>query len=45
MVQQLKLCTPNAGGSGSMAGQETRSHMLQLRILFMAMKTCAAKIN
>ena len=27
MVQWLRLCTPNAGGPGSIPGQETRSHM------------------
>ena len=26
-----KLCTPNAGDPGSIPGQGTRSHMLQLR--------------
>ena len=29
-VQWLRLCTPNAGGLGSIPGQGTRSHMLQL---------------
>ena len=28
----LRLCTPNAGGPGSIPGQGTRSHMPQLRI-------------
>ena len=32
VVQWLKLHTPNAGGPGSIPGEETRSHMLQLRI-------------
>ena len=27
MVQWLKLCSPNAGGLGSIPGQGTRSHM------------------
>ena len=31
MVQWLRLCTPNAGDPGSILGQGTRSHMLQLR--------------
>ena len=31
VVQWLRLCTPNAGGSGSIPGQGTRSHMLQLK--------------
>ena len=30
-VQWLKLHAPNAGGPGSIPGQGTRSHMLQLR--------------
>ena len=32
MVQWLRLLTPNAGGPGSIPGQGTRSHMLQLRV-------------
>ena len=32
MVQWLRLFTPNAGGPGSIPGQETRSHMSQLRV-------------
>ena len=31
MVQWLRLCTPSAGGLGSIPGQGTRSHMPQLR--------------
>jgi len=31
MVQWLRLQAPNAGGQGSIPGQGTRSHMLQLR--------------
>ena len=31
VVQWFRLHTPNAGGSGSIPGQGTRSHMLQLR--------------
>ena len=27
VVQWLRLCTPNAGGLGSIPGQGTRSHM------------------
>ena len=30
-VQWLRRRTPSAGGPGSIPGQETRSHMLQLR--------------
>ena len=33
VVQQLRLCAPNAGGPGSIPGQGTRSHMLQLKVL------------
>ncbi|TEA25801.1 hypothetical protein DBR06_SOUSAS1210090, partial [Sousa chinensis] len=32
VVQWLRLCTPNAGDLGSIPGQGTRSHMLQLRV-------------
>ena len=38
VVQWLRLYTPNAGSLGSIPGQETRSHMLQLRIQHVAMK-------
>ena len=31
VVQWLALCVPNAGGPGSIPGQEARSHMPQLR--------------
>ena len=31
-VRWLRLCSPNAGGPGSIPGQGTRSHMAQLRI-------------
>ena len=39
MVQWLRLHTANAGGSGSIPGQGTRSHVLQLRA------TTAKQIN
>ena len=45
MVQWLSLCTPSAGGSGSVPGQGTRSHMLQLKILCAATRLSAAEIN
>ena len=32
VVQWLRLCTPNAGGPGSIPGGGTRSYMLQLRV-------------
>ena len=31
VVQGLRLCARNAGGPGSIPGQGTRSHVLQLR--------------
>ena len=37
-VQWLRLCTPNAGGLGSIPGQGTRSHMLQRRIRALQLK-------
>ena len=38
LVQWLRLHTPNAGGPGSIPGQGTRSHMLQLNIPYTEMK-------
>ena len=32
VAQRLRLCTPEAGGLGSIPGQGTRSHMQQLRL-------------
>ncbi|TEA42091.1 hypothetical protein DBR06_SOUSAS37310005, partial [Sousa chinensis] len=32
VVQCLRLCTPNAGGPGSIPNQGTRSHLPQLRV-------------
>ena len=32
MVQWRRLHVPNAGGLGSILGQGTKSHMLQLRL-------------
>ncbi|TEA30223.1 hypothetical protein DBR06_SOUSAS17410018, partial [Sousa chinensis] len=31
VIQWLRLCAPNAGGSGSIPGQGMRSHMPQLK--------------
>ena len=39
MVQWLRLHTFTAGGSGSIPGQGTRSHMPQLKILSATIKT------
>ena len=38
MVQWLRLHAPNAGGLGSIPGQGTRSHMLQLRVRMLQLK-------
>ena len=38
MVQWLRLRAPNAGSLGSIPGQGTRSHMLQLRICMLRLK-------
>ena len=39
MVQRLRLPAPNAGGPSLIPGQGTRSHMLQLKILWVTTKT------
>ena len=31
-VQRLRLCTPNAGGPGSIPGRGTKSHVLRVKI-------------
>ena len=45
VVRWLGLCAPNAGGLGSIPGQGTRSHMLQLKILHATIKTRCSQIN
>ena len=35
MVPLLRLHAPSAGGQGSIPGQGTKSHMLQLRVLML----------
>ena len=45
MVQWLRLCAPYAGGPGSIPGQGTRSHVLQLKIPHSATKTWSSQIN
>ena len=45
VVQWLRLCAPNAGGPGSIPGQGTRSHVLQLKIPHSATKTWSSQIN
>ena len=44
-VQWLGLRAPNAGGLGSIPGQETRCPMLQLKIPHSAAKTWCSQIN
>ena len=43
VVQRLRLHTANAGSPGSILGQGTRSHMLQLNIPHAATKTQYSK--
>ena len=38
VVQWLRLCTPNARGLDSLSGRETRSHVLQRRVLEVQLK-------
>ena len=38
LVQWLRLCSPHSGGQSSIPGQETRSHMPQLKISHAARK-------
>ena len=38
VVQWLELLILNAGGSGSIPGQGTRSHMLQPRVCMLQLK-------
>ena len=45
VVQGLTLHAPNAGAPGSIPGQGTRSHMLQLKILHAATKTQCSQIH
>ena len=45
MVQWLRLHAPNAGSSGLIPGQETRSHVLQLMSCELQLGSRAAKIN
>ena len=45
VVQWLRLHDPNAGGLGSIPGQGTRSHMLQLKVPHAATKTQHSQIN
>ena len=38
VILLLKLCAPNAGGPNSIPGQETRFHVLQLRVCMAQIK-------
>ena len=42
MVQSLRLLSPSAGDPGSIPGQGTRSHMLQLRAHMLQLKLLCA---
>ena len=39
VVLWLRLRAPNSGGSGLIPGQETRSHMMQLKVPLLQLKT------
>ena len=45
VVQWITFYTPNTGGPGSIPGQGTRFHMLQLKILNVATKTRHSQIQ
>ena len=45
MVQWLSLLAVNAGGPGSMPGQRTRSHMLQLTVRMPQIKSPRAAVK
>lgn len=42
VVQRLRLYTPEAGGWGPTPGQRTRSHLSQLRVRTLQLKTLHA---
>ena len=43
MVLWLRLCASNAGGPGSIPGQGTISHILQLRVHMLQLRPRTAK--
>ena len=45
VIQWLRLHAPIAGGPGLIPGKETRSHILQLRVLDAATKTQPSQVN
>ena len=44
-VQWLRLCSPSAGGRGSIPAQGTRPHILQLRVHMLQLKILHATTN
>ena len=45
MVCWLRLCASHAGGLGSIPGQGTRSHMLQLRVHMLQLKISRLRLE
>ena len=45
VVQWLRLCAPNAKGPGSIPGQGTRFHMLQLRFCILQLNMLCATME
>ena len=45
VIQPLRLCVPKAEGPGLIPGQETRTHMLPLRVCMPQLKTRSSQIN
>ena len=45
VVQWLRLHTQHAGGPGSIPGQETRSHMLQLRVCMLQLRVLMPQLK
>ena len=45
VLQWLRLCAPNAGVSGSIPGQETISHMPQLRVCMLQLNILHASMK
>ena len=43
VIQQLRLCAPNAGSLGSIPGHRTRSHVSQLRVCMLKLKILNAQ--
>ena len=45
VVQQVRLCSPNAGGTGLIPGQGTRSRMLHLRACMPQLRACTPQLK